>query len=77
MADAILFSMRGARSVAYPQRYVSNEQRRRQKKSLSPKGILSLVNFFLSLRLRITKGTPYSLFVEMNSNPNISLSTYL
>ena len=52
-------------------------QRRRQKQSLSPKGISSLVNFFLSLRLRTTKGTPRLLFVGIDSNPNIPLSSYL
>ncbi len=52
-------------------------QRRRQKNSNSPKGILSLVNFFLSLRLRTTKGTLRSLFVGINSNLNIPLSLYL
>ncbi len=57
MADAILLRIQGTRSAAYPLRYVSNEQRRRQKKSFSPKGISSLVNLFLSLRLRTTKGT--------------------
>ena len=33
MADATLFSMRGTRPTAYPLRYVSNEQHRRQKRA--------------------------------------------
>ena len=77
MANAILLCVQGARSAAYPQRYVSNEQRRRQKKSISPKGISSLVNSFLSLRSRTTKGTLRSLFVGIDSNLNIPLSSYL
>ena len=74
MADAILFCIQGARSAADPQRYVSNEQHRRQKKSFSPKGMSSLVNFFLSLRFRTTKGTPQSSFVGIDSNLNIPLT---
>ncbi len=77
MADAILLRIQGARSAAYPQGYVSDEQRRRQKKSFSPKGISSLVNFFLSLRLRTTKGTLRLLFVGIASNLNIPLSSRL
>ena len=76
-ADAILFSMRGTVSAAYPQRYVSNEQRRRQEKSFSPEGISSLVNFFLSFRLRTTKGTPRSSLVGLDSNLSIPLAVYL
>ena len=75
MADAILFRTQGARNAAYPQRYVSNEQRRRRQKSPSPKGISSLVNFFLSLRSRTTEGTPHSLFVGIDSNLKIPLSS--
>ncbi|MCK5599737.1 DUF59 domain-containing protein [bacterium] len=77
MAEAILSRIQGARSAAYPERYVSNEQRRRQKKIFSPKGMSSLVNFFLSLRLRTTKGTPRLSFVGIDLNPNIPLSSYL
>ncbi len=77
MADAILFRIQGARNAAYPQWYVSNEKRRRQKKSFSPKGILSLVNLFLSLRSRTTEGTQRLLFVGIDSNLNIPLSWYL
>ena len=76
MTDAILCRIQGARNAAYPQRYVSNEQHRRQKKSFSPKGISSLGNFFLSLRSRTTKGTQRSLFVGIGSNLNIPLSSY-
>ncbi len=47
------------------------------KKSVSPKGISSLVNFFLSLRFRTTKGPLCSLFVGIDSNLNIPLSSYL
>ena len=65
------------RSAAYPLRYVRDEQRRRQKKSFSPKGISSLVNFFLAFRLRTTEGTPHSLFVGIDSNLSIPLSWYL
>ncbi len=74
MADAILFRIQGARNAAYPRRYVSNEQRRRRQKRFSPEGISSLVNFFLILRSRTTKGTPCSLFVGIASNLNIPLS---
>ena len=77
MADGILFRIQGARSAAHPLRYVSNEQRRREEKNLSPKGMLSLVNFFLSLRLRTIKGTPRSLFVGFDSNLNIPLESQL
>ena len=77
MAAAVLIRIQGARSAAYPLRYVSNEQRRRQKKSISPKGIASLVNFFLSLRSRTTEGTPHLLFVGIASNLSIPLSWYL
>ena len=49
-------------------------KRRRQKKSFSPKGMSSLVNFFLSLRFRTTKGTPQSSFVGIDSNLNIPLT---
>ncbi len=76
MADAILFRIQGARNVAYPSRYVSDEQRRRRKKNFSPKGMSYLVNFFLSLRLRTTEGTLRSLFVGINSNPKIPLISY-
>ena len=77
MADAILFRIQGARNAAYPRRYVSNEQRRRRQKRFSPEGMSSLVDFFLSLRLRTTKGTPHSLFVGIDSNLSIPLSSYL
>ena len=48
MADALFtpYSRREERCI--PERYVRKEQRRRQKKSFSPEGISSLVNFFLS-----------------------------
>ena len=74
MAETILFSMRGAVSAAYPQRYVRDEERRRRQKRFSPEGILSLVNFFLILRSRTTEGTLCSLFVGIASNLNIPLS---
>ena len=77
MAEAILFRIQGARNAAYPLRYVSNEQRRRQKKSFSPKGTSFLANFFLSLRLRTTKGTLRLLLVGIDSNLSIPLSRYL
>ena len=76
MADAILLCIQDTRSAAYPQRYVSNEQRRRRKKNFSPKGMSSLVNFFLSLRLRTTEGTLRSLFVGINTNLKIPLISY-
>ena len=74
MADAILFRIQGTRNAAYPRRYVSNEQRRRRQKRFSPEGISSLVNFFLILRSRTTEGTLCSLFVGIASNLNIPLS---
>ncbi len=77
MANAILLSMRGVRNAAYPLRYVSNKERRRLENSISPKGISSLVNFFLALRLRTTKGTPRLLLVGIDSNLNIPLASYL
>ncbi len=52
-------------------------QRRRQKKSISPKGISSLVNSFLTLGLCTTKGTLHSLFVGIDSNLQIPLAAYL
>ncbi len=76
MADALLLRIQDARSAAYPRRYVRNEQRRRQEKRFSPKGISSLVNFFLILRSRTTEGTLRSLFVGIASNLRIPLSSY-
>ncbi len=73
MADAILLGIQGARSAAYPTRYVRDAKRRRRKKSFSPKGMSSLVNFFLTLYLRTTKGTMRSLFVGIDSNLSIPL----
>ncbi len=76
MAETILCRIQGARSAAYPQRYVRDEERRRQEKSFSPEGILYLVNFFLILCSRTTEGTPRSLFVGIASNSYIPLSSY-
>ncbi len=52
MADDIFFQHSRREERRIPLRYVRDEQRRRQKKTVSPKGMSSLVNFFLSLRLR-------------------------
>ncbi len=76
MAEAILLRIQDARNTAYPQRYVRDEQRRRQEKSISPKGISSLLNSFLSLRLCTTEGTPRSLFVGIGPNRSIPLSSF-
>ncbi len=75
MLFCVVFKARGTQhTLAVCERWATQKT----EKEHQPEGNIIFGQFLpLSLRLRTTKGTPHSLFVEIHSNLKIPLSSYL